>query len=190
MRSKLALAALLALVTLSGKAQVAPAARISGLPLGIGGGFSDYSLDYGPGRRMIGASAWLDYNLFHGLGLTVVGTSILGDKPASLTRMRQDSIKGGVVYKYHPVFRIRPEVKGMIGIGSIDFPSKNPFYTHDTYQMYSVEGGGEYRMWNNLYAHADYEYQWWLQYHSPRALNPNGFTIGATYYLRGIHRHY
>jgi hypothetical protein len=170
-------------------AQVAPAVKIGGLPLGIGGGISDYSVDYGPGRRMIGASAWLDYSLFHGLGITAVGTSIFADKPDSLQRMRQDTIKGGAVYKYRPIFRVRPEVKGLIGTGSIDFPSHTT-YTHDTYMVYSLEGGGEYRVWNNVFAHGDYEYQWWPGYHGHGTLNPSGFTFGATYYLRGVHRHY
>lgn len=190
MRSKLVLAALFSLASLHGLAQVAPAVKIGGLPLGVGAGVSDYSLDYGPGRRMIGASAWADYNLFHGLGVTAEGTTIFADKPAVLTRMRQDSIMGGIVYKYHAIFRIRPFVKALGGVGSIDFPSHNPLYTHDTFSTSAVEGGGEYRVVQNLYAHAEYEYQWWYKYHGPKALNPNGVTVGATYYLRGIHRHY
>lgn len=190
MRSRIVLAAFLLFASLPGLAQVAPAVKIGGLPLGIGGGLSDFNLDYGPGRRMLGASAWIDYSLFHGLGVTAQGTTIYADKPDSLTRMRQDTIQGGVVYKYRTFHRFRPFVKGMAGIGSIDFPSGNPFYTHDTYLIYSVEGGGEYRLWNNLFAHGDYEYQFWPEYQGPHTLNPNGFTFGATYYLRGVHRHY
>jgi len=190
MRFRIVLAVLLALVSLPGIAQVAPAVKIGGLPLGIGGGISDFNLDYGRGRRMLGASAWIDYNLFHGLGITAEGTTIFADRPDSLERMRQDTIQGGAVYKYHPIHRFRPFVKGMVGEGSIDFPSKNPRYTHDTYLMYSAEAGGEYRLWNTLFAHGDYEYQFWPQYQGPNTLNPNGFTFGATYYLRGVHRHY
>jgi Outer membrane protein beta-barrel domain len=190
MRSKLVLAALIAFSTLPVFSQVAPAVNISGLPLGIGGGFSDYSVDYGPGQRMIGASAWADYNLFRGLGIEAEGTSILGDKPAVLQRMRQDTIKGGAIYKMHPFYRIRPYAKALLGLGSIDFPSGNPLYTHDTYTMYAFGGGGEYKMWKTLYARGDYEYEVWPNYHGSHSLNPNGFTIGATYYLRGIHRHY
>jgi hypothetical protein len=190
MRSKLVLAALLTLSTLPVFAQVAPAVRIGGLPLGVGGGVSDYSLDYGPGRRMVGISAWADYNLFHGLGVEAEGTTIFADKPAVLTRMRQDTIKGGGIYKPHAIFGVHPYAKFLIGIGSIDFPSHNPLYTHDTYLMYAPGGGAEYRVWKTLYARGDYEYQFWRQYQGPRYLNPNGYTIGATYYLRGVHRHY
>jgi len=189
MRSKLVLAALLTLCTLPVFAQVAPAVKIGGLPLGVGGGISDYSLDYGASRRMIGISAWADYNLFHGLGVEVEGTSIFADKPSELQRMRQDTIKGGAIYRMRPFFGIRPYAKGLAGLASIDFPSHNPLYTHDTYTVYAVGGGGEYRIWRTLYARGDYEYQFVEQYLGPHALNPNGFTIGATYYLRGIHAH-
>jgi opacity protein-like surface antigen len=190
MRRKLFLAALLILSTAPVFSQVAPAVKINGLPLGIGGGFTDYDLDYGPGRRMIGASAWADYHLFRGLAVEAEGTSIFADKPAVLTRMRQDTIKGGGLYRLHPLLGIHPYGKALIGYGSIDFPSHNPLYTHDTYTMWAFGGGVEYKIWKTLYARGDYEYQFWHEFHGPHDLNPNGFTIGATYYLRGLHGHY
>jgi len=193
MRSKLVLAALLTLSTLPVFAQVAPAAKIGGFPLGVGGGLSDYSIDWGPGRRMLGISAWANYDLFHGLGIAAEGTTIFADKPAVLasTNLRQDTIKGGAIYRARPFFGIRPYAEGFIGLGSIDFPDKrNPLYTHDTFTMYAVGGGAEYKVWKTLYARVDYEYQAWPQVFGAKTLDPNGFTIGATYYLRGIHRHY
>ena len=190
MRSKLVLAALITLSTLPVFAQVAPTVKIGGLPLGVGAGVSDYSLDYGPGRRMIGVSAWADYNLFHGIGVEAEGTSIFADKPDVITRMRQDTIKGGLIYRSHPLLGIRPYAKGLVGLASMDFPSRNPLYTHDTFTMYAVGGGAEYRLWKTLFARGDYEYQFWPQVFGPHTLNPNGYTIGATYYLRGLHRHY
>jgi len=190
MRSKLVLAVLITLTTWPAFSQVQPAVKVSGLPLGIGAGLSDYSLDYGSGRRMIGVSAWADYNLFRGLGIEAEGTSIFADKPDVLPRMRQDTIKGGAIYRARPFFRIRPYVKGLIGLGSIDFPSRNPSYTHDTFTMYAVGGGAEYKVWKTLFARVDYEYQAWPNTFGPRTLDPNGYTFGATYYMRGIHRHY
>uniref|UniRef100_E6QJQ3 Outer membrane protein beta-barrel domain-containing protein n=1 Tax=mine drainage metagenome TaxID=410659 RepID=E6QJQ3_9ZZZZ len=189
MRSKRVFAVLFFLSTLPVFGQVAPTLKVTGIPLGVGGGLSDYSLDYGPGRRMEGFSAWADYSIFHGLGIEAEGTTILLNKPASLTRMRQDTIKGGLIYRSRPFWKIRPYVKGLIGIGSIDFPSNNPLYTHDTYLVEALGGGVEYPVWNTLYVRGDYEYQIWNQYQGPRALNPNGFTIGATYYFRKTHGH-
>jgi hypothetical protein len=186
MRSKLVLAALIFLTSVSGVAQVAPAASIKGLPLGIGGGVSDYGLDYGQGRRMIGASAWVDYNLFKGLGIEAEGTSIFADKPSTFTRMQQNTIKGGAIYKARTFYGFHPYAKGMMGFASIDFPSHNPLYTHDTYTIWAAGGGVEYKIWRTLFARADYEYQSWLTFQGNGTLNPNGFTGGATYYLGGF----
>ena len=193
MRSKFALAALAFLSTLPVFAQVAPAAKIGGLPLGVGGGFSDYSVDWGPGRRMLGFSGWADYYLFHGLGIEAEGTSIFFDRPPALSHsnFRQDTIKGGAIYQARPFFGVRPYVKGLIGLGSLDFaPARNPLYTHDTFTMYSIGGGAEYRIWKTLFVRGNYEYQAWPKVFNPnKTLDPQGFTIGATYYLRDIHKH-
>ena len=198
MRSKLVLAALLTLLTLPGFAQVAPAVKISGLPIGVGVGLNDYSLDYGPGRRMLGISAWGDYNIFHGLGIEVEGMSIFADRPSSLCtsnantdcQMKQNSIKAGVFYKARPVWGIHPYAKFLGGVGEIYFPSHNPFYTQDSFTTYGAGGGGEYKIWKTLFVRADYEYQFYKDFLGKGTLNPNGVTVGATYYLRGIHRHY
>ena len=139
MRSKLVLAALLTLFTLPGFAQVAPAVKIGGLPLGVGVGLNDYSIDYGPGRRMLGISAWGDYNIFHGVGIEVEGMSIFADRPSEITpQMKQNSIKGGVIYKARPVWGIHPYAKFLGGVGEIYFPSRNPFYTQDSFTTYEI----------------------------------------------------
>jgi hypothetical protein len=189
MRSKLVLAALLFLSTLPVLGQVAPAARIRSIPLGVGVGITDYSLDYGPGRRMLGVSAWADYSIFRGLGIEAEGTDIFADRPDALSRMKQQTIKGGVIYRYHSIFHVRPYGKFLYGLGSIDFPSRNPLYTHDTYSLWAAGGGLEYKTWRTLYVRGDYEFQNWLDFRGGKTLNPNGFTIGATYYLRGVHGH-
>ncbi len=176
-------------MSIPARAQVAPTVKISGLPLGVGGGLSDYSLDYGQGRRMLGVNAWADYELFHGLGIEAEGTAIVFDKPSTLQRMKQETIKGGAIYRARPFWGVRPYAKALMGIGSIDFPSNNPLYTHDTYTVEALGGGVEYRVWNTVYVRGDYEYQMWNQYHGPYNLTPNGFTIGATYYFRKIHGH-
>jgi opacity protein-like surface antigen len=189
MRSKIALAALFILSTLPVCAQVAPAAQIRGLPLSVGFGVSDYGIDYGQGRRMLGLNATADYDIFHGLGIEAEGTDIFIDKPDSLAREKQESIKGGIIYKYHPVFHLKPYAKGLIGLGRSDFSTHNPLYYQDTFTVVAVGGGAEYRVWKSLYIRADYEYQWWKDYLGPRSLNPNGVTVGAEYYLRGLYRH-
>jgi hypothetical protein len=205
MRSKLVLAALFSLTTLPVIAQVAPAAKISGLPLGVGAGISDYDTDYYYpdlpywSGRMIGVTAWADYDVFHGLGVEVEGTSLFANKPTPYTdtgvkttgNLKEQTIQGGIIYRYHSVYRVRPFVKVVGGVGSIDFPSTNPFYTSETSGLFSAGGGIEYKLWRNLYARGEYEYQWWKGFRSgSQPLNPNGATAGVTYYLRSVHRHY
>jgi opacity protein-like surface antigen len=207
MRSKLVLAALLTLSTLPVLGQVAPAAKISGLPLGVGFGLTDYDTDYYRpdlpywSGREIGISAWADYSIWHGFGVEAEGTSIFAGKPTPRPPFAGETIygsgpkeltgQGGIIYKYHPIFHLRPFVKGLGGIGKIDFPSTNPYYTSETSALYSAGGGFEYKVWRTLNVRAEYEYQWWKGFRSgSQTLNPAGFTIGATYYLRGVHRHY
>jgi opacity protein-like surface antigen len=205
MRSKLVLAVLFTLASLHAIAQVAPAVKISGPPLGVGGGLTDFDTDYYRpdlpywSGRMIGISAWADYSVFHGLGVEVEGTSIFGNKPTPYSRsgneifgsLKEQTVQGGIIYRYHPVYRLRPFVKALGGYGSIDFPSTRLYYTNETAGIYSIGGGLEYKVWRNVYARGQYEYQWWKGFRSgSQSLNPNGFTVGATYYLRGVHRHY
>jgi len=197
MRSKLVLAALLTLLTSPVFAQVAPAVKIGGLPLGVGVGLSDYDIDYGNNLRMLGISAWADYNLFHGLGIEVEGQSIFADRPddlcsprAVICQMKQDSIKGGIIYKTRAFHGIHPYAKFLGGIGEIYFPSHNPFYTQDAFTTYGAGGGVEYRVWRTLSVRGDYEYEFYEDFLGKHALNPNGVTVGVTYYRRGIHRHY
>ena len=205
MRSKLVLAVLFALSSLSAMAQVAPAVKIGGLPLGVGVGFSDYDtgyyfpyLPYWSGR-MTGISAWADYSIFHGLGVEVEGTDLFGNKPTPFPpaneiygSLSERSIQGGILYKYpRTVFKVRPFAKALGGVGRIDFPEKNPSYTYENSGLFSAGGGLEYKLWRTVFVRGEYEYQWWEDFRGGnQSLNPNGFTIGATYYLRGIHRHY
>jgi opacity protein-like surface antigen len=198
MRWKLFLAALFTLLTSPAFAQVAPAVKISGLPIGVGVGLSDYDTDYGASLRMLGVSAWADYNIFHGVGIEAEGMSIFADRPSSLCtsgprticQLKQNSIKAGVIYKAPAFHGLHPYAKFMGGVGEIYFPTHNFFYSQDAFTTYGAGGGVEYKIWRTLSARADYEYQWYEQFLGKGTLNPNGVTIGATYYLRGIHRHY
>ena len=95
MRSKLVLAALITLLTLPVFAQVAPAVNIGGLPLWRRKAVSpDYSVDFGPGRRMLGASAWADYSIFSRCIQGIEAEGIPGFLPTSQvnsTRLKQNT---------------------------------------------------------------------------------------------------
>jgi opacity protein-like surface antigen len=168
-------------------AQVAPAARVGGRAIGIGAGVSDYYLDYGPGRRMQGLVARASLGIFHGLGVDGNARTIFMDTPLSLTRMQQNTFLGGVYYEAKPIFRARPFVRMAAGLGTIEFPSKNPAYTRDSYTVFAPSAGFEFPVVDKVYVRAEYEYQFWKEYHGPKYLNPQGVTLGVTYYLRGMH---
>jgi opacity protein-like surface antigen len=170
--------------------QVGPAANKGVLPVEVGAGMSDFSLDWGPGNRMEGISAWVDFypnglpRFLHGLGVEATGHAIDFGRPAAIPRMRQDSAELGAIYTWNRYRTFRPYAKFLGGIGSIDFPLMGTSYTHDTFTVFSPGGGIEYHAWQNIWIRADYEYQFWHHTFGPHDLNPNGFTIGASYDLR------
>ena len=189
MRSKLVLAAFIFLTVLPAVSQVTESAKVESFPLGVGGGVSDYNVDYGHSRYMQGFTAWVDYRVWKGLGIEAEGTTIFLNKPSSLTRMKQDTIKGGPIYKFPPFHGVRPYVKGYFGIADIDFPSSDPHYTSDHFSMYALGGGIEYRIWRSTFLRADWEYEAYRKFFGDATLNPNGFTVGAMYYFHNPHRH-
>jgi len=197
--SRLTLAAVFAILSIPAFSQVVPAASEGGLPLIVGGGFSNFDLDYGKDngntRRMEGGTIWANWTLYNapsllrGIGIEIEGRDINYGRPATLPKMRQDVGEGGVIYPWRHYRNFKPYGKFLIGMGSIDFPSNNPKYTHDTRAVYSPGGGLEYRVWRNVWVRADYEYEFWLHLFGPNALNPNGYTIGASYDFRRFHSH-
>jgi opacity protein-like surface antigen len=53
--------------------------------------------------------------------------------------------------------------------------------------VYAPGGGVEYRLWRNIWARGDYEYQTWSVFPTPTTnLHPQGFTAGITYDLKHI----
>jgi opacity protein-like surface antigen len=165
-------------------AQVAPAAKVGGLPIGISVGVSDYDIDYGPDRRMQGLVARAGIGLFHGLGVDFGARTIFMNTPSGITRMQQTTYLAGAFYESPGIWRLRPFARFGGGIGVIEFPSNNPLYTRDSYVVYAPSGGAEYPITPKVFVRAEYEYQYWRQYHGQHDLTPSGYTVGVTYYMR------
>jgi hypothetical protein len=186
---KLIFVALLITAVFPVYSQVTPAARQGSVPIVVGAGFSDFSIDWGPGRRMEGISAWVDWypnrmpTVLNGLGIEAAGHDINYGLPAGISKMRQDTGEVGPIYAWNHYRNFRPYVKYLLGIGSIDFPPTGP-YSHDTFLVFSPGAGVEYRAWRHVWIRGDYEYQYWHQTFGPHDLDPNGFTIGASYDFR------
>jgi opacity protein-like surface antigen len=172
-------------------AQVAQAASQQGVPLVIGGGYSNFATDYGPaGTRMSAIAAWADYYLqdiapkISGLGIEIEGRDLNYGAPF---RLRQTTGMGGVIYEWSHYYRVRPYGKFIAGIGSIDFPKEGTIahpYSHDTFLVTAPAGGVDIRVAPHVWVRAEYQFQQWHQTFGPNDLTPNGVTVGATWDFR------
>ena len=182
--------------------QVVPSATRGGGGIGalvVGAGFSDYDVDWGHGR-MEGGALWIDWSpnmgpsFLHGLGIEAEARDIsLGRSSTQPSNFRQDTGGGGVIYHWHHYRNFHPYGKFLISLGSFDFRNgvpNAPNYNHDTRNVYAPGGGLEYRIIRNIWVRADYEYQYWPHLFKPNnVVNPQGFTVGASYDLSHIHVH-
>jgi len=191
------LVACIAASSISVLSQTKPHAYAGGIEFEAGVGVTDFSIDWGPGRRMEGVTLWGDADfksipsVLSGLGVQIEGRDISWGEPSGVINHRMDTGEGGVLYTWKRHRAIHPYAKYLIGTGSIDFdlgPS-NPNYKHDTRTVYAPGGGAEFHAFRNAWVRADYEYQFWPKLFGPHSLNPNGITLGVTYKFGPILRH-
>lgn len=170
--------------------QVAPAATGGGgLNLAVGGGVSDYHMDWSPGREW-GGTLWVDGDLnlrpsfLQGLGLEVEARDLSFDRGPKLpNNMRTDTLGGGLKYSWRHFHDFRPYAKVLASYGSLDM-FKHGY--HWTWVEWAPGGGIEYRPFGHIWLRADYEYQAWpgvFKYPVSTTLDPQGFTVGAVYVL-------
>lgn len=133
--------------------QVVPAARSgrSSLPLVFGGGYSNFSMDWGPGHRSNGMYAYADVYPFpaflRDVGIEVEGRSSRWGNP--IPNLREDTGMIGGIYSYSHLGRLRPYGKFLAGVGSMDFPASKsiPNYTHDTFFADATAGGAQVQLY-------------------------------------------
>lgn len=176
---------------LGAAAQVTYHATEGKVPLTVGVGVSDFSLDWGTSNpRQEGITLWVDWWLPH-MPPTLKGLSIemeardlnLNDAPG--LGIRHDTLLGGPMYQWQHPKRVWPYAKYVMGIGSIDFKNTiDPNYQHDTRAVFAPAGGADVFVWNRFSVRGEYEYQFWHQIFGPHDLNPEGFTVGAVYDFR------
>jgi hypothetical protein len=195
---RLILLALLSAAVSSAFAQVNPAATSGGttsVPLVIGVGYSNFTMDWGPSHRSNGISAFVDLYPFPGamkdLGLEAEGRASRWGNP--VPNLREDTGQFGVIYSVSQVPRIHPFGKFLAGVGSMDFPAfaTVPNYKHDTFAVTSMAGGADMQVYGHFYLRAEYQYQWWHNVFGPgHTFTPNGITIGGVWDFRSLHSKY
>lgn len=196
----LALALLFVCAAYPTLAQTAPAATESRPSLAIGAGLSGYDPDFGHGR-MYGGALWIDYtpnrapSLLRGIGIEAEARDLNYDRsPSQPSNLREDVIGGGVIYSWRHFRNIRPYGKFLMGYGNTDYGSNITHARyHDSRTVTSVGGGVEYRAFRSVWVRADYEYQWWPNFFKATTpaglLNPQGFTVGASYHFSRLYLH-
>jgi opacity protein-like surface antigen len=196
MRFKLTAFPLLAVsflaIAVSAFSQVVPSyERKSGWPFTVGVGPVNYDVDMGKenGRgRMYGFAGWFDIypgklpSILHGhLGAEGELRDISLGRSSSEPNVRYDTAAMGLIYIWHRLHNVRPYAKIMIGDGSVDFIRLSPTYAHDTRTFTAPGGGLEFRVKQDIWVRADYEYQTWQSLAVYGTLKPQGFTLGASY---------
>jgi opacity protein-like surface antigen len=157
------------------------------MSLSAGAVFSGFQTDADTHPFMYGFGVYADYNPLPFLGVEIEGRTIQFN---SQNNIRQDTISGGFRY-IHNVGRFAPYAKVLGGLGSADFPKGtydgSPGRQHDTFSAMTLGGGLDYRLTHRVYLRGDYEYQFWFDYGrglgkpGMGTINPNGFSIGASY---------
>lgn len=172
--------------------QTAPAAYEGRLPFTIGAGASNLNVDWGH-NRMYGITVWGQWRpavlprSLYGLGIDVEARDISFDRSNHIpSNFRLDTISGGPIYTWHHFRNFQPYGKFLLGMGSIDFRSGVPNYSHDTRDIYAPGFGFQYRLIDHLWARADYEYQRWPNLFGGGTLDPQGFTAGVSYDFRSF----
>jgi len=189
MNQKMLLAVLVVFTPIPAFSQVAPQVE-AGPSLSVGLGYSNYATDWS--GRLGGPMIWGDFNFYdhpsflNGFGIEVEGRDLNYNRTGTTPNLRMDTAGGGPIYTWRHYPRFHPYTKFLIGFGSIDFTTEVPNYTHDTRTVYSPGGGLEYRVYRDVWVRGNYEYQFWTDFFNHHALNPEGFTIGASYDFRGI----
>jgi opacity protein-like surface antigen len=188
MRLRLFSAAVILLFCAPVIAQVMPEASTgNSSKLSVGGGVDYWRGDWGTITRY-GPTAWVNDELWHGLGVTAEGYSMMagGANPAPAYKFFVG--QGGVEYHYH-WHRLAPYAKYEMGFAGLSWPHKpTSTYVHDTRTTWAMGGGLDYKFWGRIGIRADYTYEGFPDFYSPvtgqhHTLDPAGFALGVMYHL-------
>lgn len=134
-----------------------------------GGGGSYYSLQYG-GRKMLGITAWVDYDTVRKIGVEGEGRWLEYHQTANV---HAETYLGGLRYHFN-YGRMQIYGKGLVGLGEFNFPYN---YGTGSYLVVAPGGGIDYRLNRQWSVRADFEYQLWPQF-TYGSMSSAGVTVG------------
>jgi opacity protein-like surface antigen len=197
MHMKLILIGLSLAIAIPAFPQAKPAAELQNPQLLVGAGFTDFANGMTNDRNESYA-VWADWkpnigpSVLKNLGVEAEFRTYKYDQVGS-HQLNQTTYGGGPIYTLQRWSNIHPYGKFLINYAQMDYVNvwvRPVTYPQPSWVTYSPGGGVEYRVWGNLWVREDYEYQFWRINIKPgdnHYLNPNGFTIGASYDF-GRHR--
>lgn len=197
MRLKLIFAVLLLSTAMPALAQVVAQGNSASMPYYVGGGYSRFSPDWGPGRTFDGLNAYAGLT-FHSLPLHLSGLGVEAEwrdnffnqttgKGFDISTVKQTTMGGGVTYKFLHWNRYHPYGKYFLETGTAHYGCFLPSGTYssdcNTKSLVEVMGGGlEVLTAKHIWFRADYSYESWPNlFGLNKNLNPVGVTIGLMY---------
>ncbi len=187
---KLAVAVSVLFVSISGLAQVQPAAGGGKVVLPVnfsaGAGMDYWSGDWGAGHiNRWGPTAWVTATIWHCLGVNVEGHSMIVGGNGNASNYKLFVGEGGLMCTMGYWGRFQPIYKAELGLASLSQPGNGTAHLHATYGTWAVGGGGEYHMWGHWWTRVDYTYEGLPNFRGitgqNHTLNPRGIAFGATY---------
>ena len=185
MVAKLLVAIAVSLASLSGAAQVVPAANRPPLSTTLGGGMNYWSGDWGRGDiNRWGPSAWGTVTIWHDVSVIAEGHSMIAG--GRVSNYKYFAGGGGLIYTSDYWGRFQPFFLGEAGFASLTHPPNGTGHFHDTSNIWTLGGGVEYHTWGQWWTRVGYSYDFFPNFHDAvtnqnHALNPRGFTFGETF---------
>ena len=155
------------------QAQVAPSAFKSPISLTAGGMVSLFDQDYYPVKQW-GAGAFVDLNLFHGIGVEAEGR---WQRFHEYQNISQDNYLIGPRVKVLHIWRAQPYVKALGGFSNMNFGNG---IGSGRFTTLAFGGGVDLRVTRRWGLRADGEYQYWPTFLDSH-LTPYGVSAGVSY---------
>lgn len=122
----------------------------------VGGGASDYYLQYG-GEKTVGVTGFLDADSVRRMGIEAEGRWL---DLHETHNVHAETFLAGPRYHFD-MGRFQPYAKGLAGMGRFNFPYN---YATGKYFVIGAGGGLDYFINPRLSVRGDFEYQYWPQF--------------------------